>query len=67
MLEVGLRSARAGGMASSNGIGRKSSCSSVPIPAPFDEDLLDLHRDILPWGLAFVEIDFRGVDLRITV
>jgi hypothetical protein len=31
-----------------NSIVHKSSCSSVPIPAPFDEDLLDLHRDILP-------------------
>jgi hypothetical protein len=27
----------------------------------------DLHRDILPWAQLFVEIDFRGVNLRITV
>ena len=41
-------------LASGNGIGRKSSCA---IPAPLDE----------PWAQLFVEIDFRGVDLRITV
>ena len=24
----------------------------LPIPAPFDEDLLDLHHDVLPWGAS---------------
>jgi hypothetical protein len=61
MLDMGLRSALAGGIASGDGIGRKLSCSSA------NSCSLSMKIFWIPWPPLFVEIDFGGVDLRITV